>query len=384
MANSFYRSRQSLRRDNGLKSIAGLGVALLLGAAWIYWAWNARIARYETSDSARLEIDGAAYPVQANVAGRLTRSALTLGAEVQSGEVLAELDSHDARLTLQQERVHLTTLHPQIEALHSQIESEHEGSSEERHVLSLSQEAARAQYREADAQAALAEQEADRARRLRAEGISADADTQRAIAQAQSKRAAADNLKVALTRLAPEELVRERDRDVRQKQILTEIAKLEAERAASAAAIERLEYEIERRRIRAPISGRLGECAALHPGAHISEGQQLGLILARGRMQMVAQFDPSAALGKIRPGQPAIVRLQGFPWAQFGNLSAEVSQVADDIRDGKVRVELNVNPGANPRIHLQHGLPGSVEVEVGSLSPLALVVRSAGRFVGAH
>ncbi len=118
--------------------------------------------------------------------------------------------------------------------------------------MTLSVEAAQAQYREADAQAALADKEADRARRLRAEGISSEADTQRAIAEAQSKRAAADNLKLGLTRLAPEELVRERDRDVRQKQILGDIAKLEAERATSSAAIQRLQYEIERRRIRAP------------------------------------------------------------------------------------------------------------------------------------
>ncbi|HWD98966.1 MAG TPA: HlyD family efflux transporter periplasmic adaptor subunit, partial [Bryobacteraceae bacterium] len=224
----------------------------------------------------------------------------------------------------------------------------------------------------------------DRARRLRAAGISSEADTQRAVAEAQSKRAAADNLKLALTRLTPEESVRERDRDVRQKQILGDIAKLEAERATSSAAIQRLEYEIEQHRIRAPISGRLGECAALHPGSHITEGQQLGVILPKGKLQMVAEFDPSAALGKIRPGQPAVIRLDGFPWAQFGTLSAEVSRVAGDMREGKVRVDLDVKPTANSRIHIQHGLPGSVEVEVGKLSPIALVLRSAGRFVGAH
>jgi multidrug resistance efflux pump len=383
MANSFYRSKQSLRRDNGLTSVAGLVIALLLGAAWICWAWEARITRYEISDSARLEVDGAAYPVQANASGRLTRSALLLGKQVQTGDILAELDSAEARLNLLQERAHVTTLQPQIAALQSQIESEKEGGSDERRVLTLSVEAAQAQYREAEAQSALADREADRARRLRAAGISSEADTQRTLAEAQSKRAVADNLKLALTRLTPEEFVRERDRDVRQKRMVGEIAKLQSEDATASAAIQRLEYEIEQRCIRAPISGRLGECTALHPGSHISEGQQLGVILPMAKLQMVAEFNPSAALGKIRPGQFAVIRLDGFPWAQFGTLSAEVSRVAGDIRDGEVRVELDVKT-TNTRIQIQHGLPGSVEVEVGRLSPIALVLRSAGHFMGGH
>jgi membrane fusion protein (multidrug efflux system) len=250
--------------------------------------------------------------------------------------------------------------------------------------LGLSEGAARAQYEEAQAQAKLAEGEADRARRLHAEGILSEADTQRAVADAEMKRAAADNYRLILSRLGPEQQVRERERDIRQKQILDEIAKVETEMATSSAAIRRLEYEIGQRLIRAPVSGRLGECAPLRPGVHISQGQQLGVILPHGKLQVIAEFQPANALGKVHPGQPATVRLEGFPWTQFGTVPAQVSRVAGDIRDGKVRVELAVNPAANPRIHLQHGLPGSVEVEIDRISPIALVLRSAGQVLGAH
>ncbi|HEY7305325.1 MAG TPA: HlyD family efflux transporter periplasmic adaptor subunit [Bryobacteraceae bacterium] len=382
--NSFQRVKHLLRADSGLKSVAGVLVALGLGTGWLVWGWQARITRYELSDSARLELDGAAYPVQANAAGRLVASALVLGREVHAGDVLAELDDDDQRLNLQQERTHLMSLEPQLVALRAQMQSEGRGRSDEHRVLGLSLDAARAQYREAQAQAILAGNEAERARRLRAEGIMSEADAQRAMTNAETKRAAAESLKLILSRLTPEQEVRERDREVRQKQILGEIAKVESEVATSSAAIRRLEFEIAQRLIRASVSGRLGECAPLRPGVHINQGQQLGVILPHGKLQVIAEFQPADALGKVHPGQHATLRLQGFPWAQFGTVPAEVSRVAGDIRDGKVRVELAVNPVAGSRIPLQHGLPGSVEVEVERISPLALVLRSAGQVLGSR
>src|SRR5579875_3495487 len=384
MSNSFHRVIQSLRRDNGTRSLAALLTALVRSAAWLAWAFRSRITRYEISDSARIEVDQAAYPLQASGSGRLASTTLVLGREVHSGDVLAELDSEPERLSLQEERTRLASLQPQLAALQSQMASEDQGRADERHVLAYSVESARAQYQEADAQAAAAEQQAQRAARLQREGIIAQAEAERAQAEAESKRAAADHLKIAISRLEPELQVREQDRAVRQKQILADVAKLEADVATSSAAIRRLEYEIERRRIRAPISGRLGECAPLHPGSQITEGQQLGVILPAGKMQIVAEFAPAAALGKIHPVQRATVRLEGFPWAQYGTISAEVSRVAAEIRDGKVRVELALSPATESRIPLQHGLPGSVEVAVERVSPAALLLRSAGALAGAH
>jgi membrane fusion protein (multidrug efflux system) len=342
------------------------------------------VTRYEISESARLELDAAAYPVQASVAGRLVASQLVLGKEVHAGEVLAQVESDDERLSLQEERTRFASLEPQLVALRSQMQSEDQGRTDERQVLSLSIEGAQAQYREALVQATSAEQESDRAAHLRAEGIMAEADAQRAKATAQSKRSAAESLRIAISRLEPELEVRDSNRQVRLKQILGDVAKVQASEATSSATIQRLEYDIERRSIRAPISGRLGECATLRPGSHISEGQQLGVILPRGKLQIIAEFVPSAALGKVRPGQHALLRLQGFPWAQYGTVSAQVARVAGEIRDGKVRVELTLSSASPSRIPFQHGLPGSVEVEIDRISPAALILRSAGDLVGAR
>jgi Cation efflux system protein CusB domain 1 len=97
-----------------------------------------------------------------------------------------------------------------------------------------------------------------------------------------------------------------------------------------------------------------------------------------GMLKIMTDFLPPAALGRIQPGQPARLRLDGFPWTQYGAVSATVASVASEVRDGWVWVELAVRPDAAPPIPLQHGLPGTVEVEVDRVSPTTLILRTAG------
>jgi multidrug resistance efflux pump len=382
MSQNFPQIHHRLRNDRGLTSTFALCAGLLFISLWLAWAFLARITRYEVSDSARLEVDTAPYPVQAHLSGRLIRSNLVLGKHIEAGDVLAELDTQTDELSLREERTHLAELGPQIQALRAELQAQSQGKTDERKVLALSQGGARAEFEEANAQATLAEEEWKRADRLRAEGILSVADAERARASALSNRAAAENLKAGLSRLEPELAVRERDREIKSKETQAALAKLEGELRTGAEALNRLEYEIERHRVRATVSGRLAECAALRPGSHINEGDKLGVILPSGKLQVIAEFQPAAALGRLHPSQPASLRLQGFPWAQYGAVPTRVARVADEIRDGKVRVELSVDSGFPSRIPPQHGLPGSVEVEVEQVSPAKLVLRSVGEIVG--
>jgi len=95
----------------------------------------------------------------------------------------------------------------------------------------------------------------------------------------------------------------------------------------------------------------------------------------------MTDFLPSAAIGRIQTGQPARLRLEAFPWTQYGAVSATVASVASEVRDGRVRVELTVRPNPASLIPLQHGLPGTVEVEVDRVSPAILVLRTAGQLL---
>jgi hypothetical protein len=65
-------------------------------------------------------------------------------------------------------------------------------------------------------------------------------------------------------------------------------------------------------------------------------------------------------------------QVRGFPWTQYGIVSA------NEVQNGRARVELAVRSDAVPPIPLQHGLPETVEVEVDCVSPAALILCTAG------
>src|SRR5208282_1645668 len=105
----------------------------------------------------------------------------------------------------------------------------------------------------------------------------------------------------------------------------------------------------------------------------------LAAVVPTGELRIVASFQPADALGRIQTGQPARLRLEGFPWTEYGSISATVTHVGSEVRDGRIRVELAVNPRSASRIPMQHGLPGAVQVEVERISPASLVLRVVGR-----
>jgi membrane fusion protein (multidrug efflux system) len=106
------------------------------------------------------------------------------------------------------------------------------------------------------------------------------------------------------------------------------------------------------------------------------------VVVPAGTLRVVAAFLPAVAVGRVQPGQAARLRLDGFPWAQYGSLAATVTSVATEARDGVIRVELGLRSAPPTAMPLQHGLPGTVEVEVDRVSPATLVLRAVGHHLG--
>ena len=153
---------------------------------------------------------------------------------------------------------------------------------------------------------------------------------------------------------------------------------IEGETAVTAAVINSLEQEIKRKYIRSPVDGHIGEIIQIPIGAFIEEGDRLGSIAAAGNLRIVAWFSPGA-FGRIQPGQQARMRLEGFPWIQYGSVTATVTHIASEVRDGEMRVELNLDTTENSLIPFQHGLSGSVEVAVEYITPVTLLLRTVGQ-----
>lgn len=381
MSTAFSRTLRILEADRGRRPVVGLLAAVALLGGWTAWSAMARVTLYEITPTARLEVDRAIHPIQSPMLGRVTAADLQVGRAVRAGETLVELDSSPERMQVSEERTRLVAIAPQVESLRRQIAAEEQARAEERSTTRIAIEEARANARQAEAPASYNAAEIDRLQKLHEGGLIPEREYQKGRAEAQQTKFTAEREQIAVRRIEQEQRTRESNRDSRIRALEAEIAKLDGQASASRATIQRLENEIERRVVRAPVSGRLGEAKPLRIGAVLQEGEQVAAIVPEGRILVVAQFPPRAAMGRIAPGQSAKVRLDGFPWAQYGTVAATVTRVASEIRDGTVRVELAVDESQPTRIPLQHGLPGSVEVTVERVTPAALILRTAGRMI---
>jgi multidrug resistance efflux pump len=383
MSTAFTRTLRSLDADRFVPPGVAIGVIALFLAGWCAWATLSHVTLQAVSNSARIEVDQATYPVQSPMVGRVVRTYIAVGKVVKAGEPLVELDSSPERLQYQEERTRAHVVLPTLAALRQQVEAEFEARAREQQAAKTAVEQARANARSSEAPAKYAEADEQRLQRLRKEGLVAEREYQRARADAEQSRAATDRESLVISRLTEEQRTKESDRYARIRGLQAEIAKLEGQIATSRSTVARLENEMERRMIRAPVSGRLGEAEVLRVGAVLDEGEKIAAIVPEGKLMVVAQFAPAAAMGRLAEGQPAEVRLQGFPWAQWGTAPASVSRVATEVRDGSVRVELRVDSSRPCRIPLQHGMPGSVEVSVERITPATLILRLAGRLLAA-
>ncbi len=378
---AFARTFDRLLSDRGGLTRALMAAGLLVLGGWCFWAAQARLTLCEVSSEARVELDAATYPVQSPLLGRVVEANLRVGQAVQRGDVLVEIDAAPEQLQMRQENVRAQGLETEVARLRSQVAAEESARAEERRTAQLNLEEADGRVREAEAAAKYAEAELSREQKMQQAGLVPPRDLERIDAEARRLRAALEATETAARRLPQEQATRDRERDVRIQRLYSEIAALEEQRNTVNAGVQGLQYEVERRQIRAPIGGRIGECMILRPGSVVEEAESLASIVPSGELRVVGQFPAEAALGRIQPGQAATLRLDGYPWAEFGSVSATVARVAQEIRDGKVRVELAINPGSSFRGRLEHGMPGTIEVAVERVTPLTLVLRTTGQWM---
>lgn len=383
-------------RSSAPLGLAALGLAMF--AAWTAWFLWARVAVFEVSQRARIEVAAASHPIDAPVAGRVMRAELELGRVVAAGDVLLVLDAENFELDLARQRAEIASLTPQIEALQRQEEETVRALSGETRVAAASRGEAQARQKASETQARLATMERRQLDELRAKEMVADVESQRQRTTAERQDAELEAARAVVGRLGSEQLVRRSDRRVALARLERELASLIGDRAQGEARVRVLEREIALRTVRAPVGGRLGYVVTLRPGSVVEAATRIAVIVPRGELRAVAQFEPSA-LGRIRIGQVARLRFHAFPWTKYGTLPARVRQVGTEPAGGSaaeastgagtglVRVELTLEHPPGSRIPMEHGLVGVAEVEVERMAPVSLLLDAAGRFLtrsGAH
>jgi multidrug resistance efflux pump len=376
---SFSRTTRSLSNDtSGYALLSWLLAGLFLGA-WLLWFFFAEITVYEVSDKARLEVERTAHPVAAPISGKILSASLHLDQPVEKGEVLVELDAGSEKLRLQEEESRLKALPPQIASLQKEIATQELAGQEDHQAALSAAQAARARYHEAITAADFAKDHERRLSKLGGSGRVPLIDVLRVRAEAQKMRAAADAFSSEIRRVEMDARTRAHQKQAEVEQLKRVAATLQAQVFTTEATIERLRQDIEKHVIRSPVTGRVGDVMPLQEGSYIREGDKLGSIVPAGALRIVADFAPASVLGRIHSGQLSRMRLDGFPWVQYGMIKARVNRVATEIRDNRVRVEFAPESLTASSWLMQHGLPGSIEVDMERISPAVLTLRAAGQ-----
>jgi multidrug resistance efflux pump len=376
---AFSRSLRALGNEpRGLQTVCS-GLAVLFGAAWLVWFFYGRVCVVATVEDARIEVALVGHRLQVPVSGNVVTAPLRMGSRVQPGDLLLELDAAKPRADRDRNAAERAGAEGELQALAREIKA----------VAALMQDLREAQLshaEEADARRELAtnwadfgEEEGRRRIALGVEGLLSSAEVSRGLAEAKHLRNEAVVASLAALRTRADQRVSVAERVEHLAQLQRDEASLQSKISTLDAEAREAERAVELRRVRAPVAGLLGDVVPLTPGSFVQAGDVIATLIPDGELRVVAQFPPDQALGRLRAGQLGRMRLYGFPWTQYGSIPVRVAHVAEEAQQGQVRVELSIPNGSARNVPLQHGLPGSVEVEIERASPAELVWRAAGK-----
>jgi multidrug resistance efflux pump len=352
-------------------------VAVGGAALWAVWSLTGSVPLYATSGAARVEAEQSTFQIAARVDGSITRADLELGQAVQKGQVLLELDPTTQRMALAEGGTAVDGLRRDIAALDNRASGEARAAEADQSRQAVAVEEAAATEREASADLERAARRAADVSKLLAIGLVAEADAVAARQEADGKRARWEAARLAWHRTGKARELSAAEAASRRAAIDAERVRLEGELAVAERRREQLQHDVELRRVVAPAAGTIGDLGNVHVGTYVEAGQRLGVLVPDDALRIVAEL-PAEMLAKVRPGQPARFRFEGDSALAQRSVAAVVARVGAEAQAGRVEVVLSPRQGNDARRPLQHGVRGTVDIEVERLTPAALLLRRAG------
>ena len=361
--------------DSQQRRYVGLVSVVAVLGVWLMWFLFAEVGIYKTAP-AHLQAQRDIHTVEAAIEGRVVALHMAVGREVHEGDILVELEDTAVRLKLAEHNAKLAAARAQLRTIKAEIAAQEQALADIRKAAPIMREETQLRYEQAQPAAQLAEEELSRWRTLRERGFVTDLQVIDRETAARRRHSEAEELRLAISRQGLDRRAGEADRQANIERLRRDADGLTGLIAATTEVVQQTEYESRNYLLRAPANGPLADVAELRPGMIVRSGERLASIVPTGELKILADFPPTA-IGHIHAGQPAGLRLDGFPSEQYGRMTASVLRVAQEPRVGKIRVELALLSRLTS-IPLQHGLLGTVEIEIERTSPAVLLLRAAG------
>ena len=291
---------------------------------------------------------GPSQPVRAARAGVIAAVLVESGARVEQGALLARLDS----AALEAERTGLAAQRAGADTRRAEAERER------RHLLETLQPAERATLARGGRAAELMRENArakeQRYTELEAAGLAEKSELESAVLERELAEVEVERVRDSLANLPALEREALAALDAR-------LAESDSALAELAAREQDLAQRLAQSQLVAPAAGRvLAPAARELAGRAVAAGEELMRVATPGVEAFLAHLDDRGR-ARAQEGQPARLRLEGYPWLVHGTLDARVVLVSDrkDEQGYLVRLELDGEHAPGP---LYEGMSGKARI----------------------
>jgi hemolysin D len=371
-----------------------LGFALIFGT----WAWVGQVNEVAHAQG-KLMPQGATYPINPSEVGKVAQVFVQEGETVAAGQVLmvldAELAQQDverlekdlaaAQAELAQTRTVLAQAH-----LQAQFQSAMAGWGTQAQAVESSQAEAgvgttQILLEQLNADAAAQQARLEKLAPLVAEGAIAQEqlfqveqslrDRQRTITEHQGllvrSRSDAERLTATLEQKREEENKTKVDAQQHTQQLEIQVSQLQAKITQTAALIATARTKLKQRFVYAPVAGVVSTLKVRHSGAVVQPEQAIAEIAPSQQPLILSAILPNQEAGFVKLGMPVQVKLDAYPYADYGIVPGTVIAISPDTQANEqlgqvyrvdVKLDRNYVTKDSQRIPFKTGQTATAEI----------------------
>ena len=179
------------------------------------------------------------------------------------------------------------------------------------------------------------------------------------------------NREMPLKQLASALILNRTSQTAKQKELLELDNAIAEQRGSFIQALQTLRSSVEawqqRNILRAPVSGKVSFAAPWQEQQSMSIGQELLTVEPEGSHFRGLIQVPQANLGKLREGQAVLVKLDGYPYREYGMLEGTLTQLSlvpgkDSTYWGYVALPVGMRTRYDRQLAYRNGMKGTAEI----------------------
>ncbi len=364
VAVSFENTLRSLELDSrrsGLWFVVGGGV---LFVAWTLLAFTIDLPLTVASVDGRVVASAEPIEMKSVSAEPVVRVAVQLGERVAAGALLIQFDAAQLEFDLSSSRERERKLTDELAALRREIASSEALAISEGEEFDHAMDRLRARAGETHAQIEHDETAEQIYRALRSQRRIDELKYSEAKSKLAQDRKSLEAESAELLEKQSAKHLAFNQRGVERAQLEGKEAQLAGQIAELQPKLGQLERRIRELSLRAPFAGQIGAMTNLTVGQIAERGTWLLTLIPEHGFEFEAHFTAAEAAGRVRSDQPARIEFFALPWTQYGLLDGHVKRVGSEERDGRVRVDIELERNAELYEAISHGLKGRATVLV--------------------